>query len=83
MKNIRFGFYNNINSSIVTHYVILQNLIPDRPYDYLFERDRAKRKLDYVMKHGQEVMRQCNRIKISLRVSDIINIDNNNIQLKD
>ena len=71
MKNIRRSFYHEINSGIVTHYVILKNLIPDRPYDYLFERDRAQRKLDYVMKHGQEVMRQCNRIKISLSVNDI------------
>ena len=72
MKNIRFSLYHEINNSIVTHYVILKNLIPDRPYDYIWEKDRAQRKLDYVMKYGQDVMRQCNRIKISLSVSDII-----------
>jgi hypothetical protein len=65
MKNIRNKIYNHLNSSIVSHYTIQQRLIPDRPYDYIWEKDRAQRTVDGIMKYGREVMRQCNPTKVS------------------
>ena len=65
MKNIRNKIYDHITNSITSHYIIRQRLIPDRPYDYIWEKDRAQRTLDNIMKYGQEVMRQCNPTKVS------------------
>lgn len=71
MRNIRRKIYNGLSDSIISYHIIEQNLIPDRPYDYIWEKDRARRILDHVNKHGLKVGRQCNRIKISLSVNDI------------
>ena len=66
MDNIRRKIYSQITDSIASHYIIRQRLIPDRPYDFMWERDRAQRTLDNIMKYGQEVFRQCNASKVSL-----------------
>jgi hypothetical protein len=65
MKNIRNKIYNHFTNSIVSHYTIQQRLIPSRPYDYIWEKDRAQRTLDNIMKYGQEVGIKCNSIKMS------------------
>jgi len=79
MKNIRNKIYNHITNSIVSHYTIEQNLIPSRPYDYIWEKHRASRTVDGIMKYGQEVGRQCNRIKMSQYLKIDQNIVVNNI----
>jgi hypothetical protein len=66
MKNIRNKIYNHMTNSIVSHYTIQQRLIPDRPYDFMWSNDRARRIVDYLMKHGGEVFMQCNASKVSV-----------------
>jgi hypothetical protein len=66
MDNIRRKIYNQITDSIPSHYIIRQRLIPDRPYDFMWEKDRAQRTLDNIMEYGQEIGRECNVIKVSV-----------------
>ena len=66
MDNIRRKIYSKITDSIPSHYIIRHRLIPDRPYDFMWSNDRARRIIDHIMKHGGEVFRQCNASKVSV-----------------
>lgn len=66
MDNIRRKIYNGLSDSIISYHIIEQNLIPARPYDFIWEKDRARRTLNHVNEHGREVGIECNVIKVSV-----------------